>query len=144
MKVHSLSKTKTTKRDILITIGPPAQKKFPCLPLDFEANEESYTGFSPRKGNNHYPELKSTAIHVCNGQVHAGSVVRLSTRLLTWAVRDSLGVSRHPNMDSAVSSTETRPAAACLSVTTLTEGQQRSDADWFVMTDVVGELCSHF
>ena len=47
-------------------------------------------------------------------------------------------------MDSAVSSTETRPAAACRSVTTLTEGQQRSDADWFVMTVVVGEFYSHF
>ena len=48
------------------------------------------------------------------------------------------------NMDSAVSGTETRPGAACRSVTILTEGQQRSDADWFVMMVVVGEFYSYF
>ena len=45
-------------------------------------------------------------------------------------------------MDSAVSSTETRPVAACRSVTTFTEGHQLSDADLFIMTFVVGEFYS--
>ena len=45
-------------------------------------------------------------------------------------------------MDSAVPSTETRPVAACRSVTTFTEGQQQGDADWFIMSVVVGEFCS--
>ena len=39
-----------------------------------------------------------------------------------------------------MSSTDTRPAAACRSVTTFTEGQQQSDADWLVMMVVFGEF----
>ena len=58
--------------------------------------------------------------------------------MLHWVYLD------HPNMESAVSRTETRPAAACRSVTTFTEGQQRSNASWFVMMVAVGEFYSYF